>query len=410
MKKALSLVLSLSFVFCSVFASGDIYVASAKIDTDAAQDKIDKINDRISEAQKAINGLKQEEKETEKYASLLRKEIGYKQDKIDTLANKSKSLKQDISNVESKIVSTKKEIDAIQAQIDAKQKDFEKTYDLYSQRLRAMYVSGHVSNLEVLLSSTDISSILIRSQMISSVSKQDSQMLDELTAQMESIEKDKVGLEKKRNELNADKQRLENNKAELDKDLNEIKAEKAQLDSKVSECNAIMRKITNDKSEYLEGIEADKAEIARIEKQIQDEIKDHGSSGGGYLPGGGRLGYPTSHRNISAGYPNYSDGRYHGGVDFPCPVGTPVYASADGVVISVKRLTTSYGYHFIIDHGDGLSTLYAHNSEIMVSVGQHVTKGQMVAKSGKTGNVTGPHVHFEVRVNGKRVNPMGYLG
>ncbi len=260
------------------------------------------------------------------------------------------------------------------------------------------------------LSSKDISSILIRSQMISSVSKQDSEMLDALTVQMEAIEKDKVDLEKKKTELNNDKQRLETNKAELDKDLKEIKDEKSQLDSKVSECNSLMRKITNDKSEYLEGIEADKAEIAKLEKQIQDEIKQNGSSGSGYLPGRGKLGYPTSHRNISAGYPNYSDGRYHGGVDFPCPVGTPVYATADGVVISVKKLTTSYGYHFIIDHGNGLSTLCAHNSEILVSVGQHVTKGQVVAKSGKTGNVTGPHVHFEVRVNGKRVNPNNYLG
>lgn len=108
-------------------------------------------------------------------------------------------------------------------------------------------------------------------------------------------------------------------------------------------------------------------------------------------------------------YPNYSSGKYHGGIDFPCPTGTKVCAAADGKVIAAKELNYSYGHYIIIDHGNGLTTLYAHNSKLLVGVGDTVTKGQAIAYSGSTGNSTGPHCHFEVRVNGVRVNPENYL-
>lgn len=132
-----------------------------------------------------------------------------------------------------------------------------------------------------------------------------------------------------------------------------------------------------------------------------------GSSGSGTLSE--KLSYPTSYHSISAGYPNYSNGSYHGGVDFPAPTGTDVCAAADGTVIVAKELTDSYGHYLIIDHGNGVSTLYAHNSKLLVGVGDTVTRGQVIAKSGSTGNSTGPHCHFEVRINGKRVNPLSYL-
>ncbi len=136
------------------------------------------------------------------------------------------------------------------------------------------------------------------------------------------------------------------------------------------------------------------------------------SSGGNatYSAGSGSLGYPTSSRTITAGYPNYSNGSYHGGVDFQCPTGTAVHAAADGIVVTAKNLTYSYGRYIVISHAGGLSTLYAHNSQLLVSVGDSVTKGQTIAYSGATGNATGPHCHFEVWVNGTRVNPLNYLG
>ena len=268
-----------------------------------------------------------------------------------------------------------------------------------------MYISGSASTLEVLLTCSDLSSLLTRSEMIKSVSQQDSATLDSLMKKMEEIEAQKQKLEEKRNQLNADKKSLESDKAALQKNINDISSTKADLDSEAAECNAQMRKLSKQSSEYQEAIETDQKQLQQVQNDIRAAIAAAGSHGSG----NGRLRYPTDSRSISAGYPNYSSGRYHGGIDFPVSTGSNVYAAASGTVILVKYLNYSYGRYLIIDHGDGLSTLYAHNSQILVSVGDKVSAGQVVAKSGSTGNSTGPHCHFEVRVNGSQVNPLNYL-
>lgn len=129
----------------------------------------------------------------------------------------------------------------------------------------------------------------------------------------------------------------------------------------------------------------------------------------------GELAYPTSYRNISAGFPKYSDGTEHTGIDFPVPTGTPVCACADGEVVVVKELTYSYGKYVVIKHninGTTLYTLYAHNSQLAVKVGDQVKQGQVIALSGSTGNSTGPHCHLSVLTSWTPqvyVQPLDYL-
>lgn len=408
-KRILSILLSLSFVLCtSTLAYAE--------DTSALKAKKEKIQQQISEAQGRIDSLASQKKETQEYISALDSKIQLLQDEIDVVQADVNELQGNINAVEDKISKTENDIKSLQKQIDKKQKEFDKTFDEYCQRLRAIYISGHATNLEVLLTSTDISSILTRSQMIKSVSRKDSAALDSLMKKMEEIEKGKADLEKKRIELNSDKQKLVDEKATLQSNLDKINASKSELDAKVSEANALIRKLNSQTAEYQEAIESDRNRVAEVERQIQAAYAaasrtETGSMGGSSGSGAhsGALGYPTGYRSISAGYPNYSSGRYHGGVDFPCPSGTPVYAAASGTVISALNLSYSYGHYIIIDHGNGLSTLYAHNTTLLVSVGQQVSKGQQIAYSGSTGNSTGPHCHFEVRVNGSRVNPMNYL-
>lgn len=113
---------------------------------------------------------------------------------------------------------------------------------------------------------------------------------------------------------------------------------------------------------------------------------------------------PVTGGQVTATFPSYSSGAPHSGIDFGVPEGTPVRVSKDGTVIKKRELTTSYGKYLFIDHGDGLVTIYAHNSQLLVSEGQHVTAGQIIAKSGNTGNSTGPHCHWELRVNGVAQN------
>ena len=275
-----------------------------------------------------------------------------------------------------------------------------------------MYISGNVSMLEVLLESGDISSILTRAEMVKSVSEQDSATLDDLMTKMEEINKEREELANNKIQLGKDKDSLNSRKQELQKSIDEYNSSKAELNAEVEECNAALASLDDKRSEVKETIDTNQEQKRQIEAEINNALSGSGSNkpgSGNYNPGTGQLAYPTSYRQISAGYPNYSNGSYHGGVDWPCPTGTAVHASDSGVVVIAKKLTYSYGQYILIDHGNGLSTLYAHNSSLVVGVGDKVSKGQIIAYSGESGNATGPHVHFEVRLNGTRVNPMSYL-
>lgn len=390
------------------------FVAEAKSRSELESEK-SKIQSRINSTQSKLNSLSKQKKDTQEYINTLQEKISLLQDKISNLESDKSALQSEIDATQAKIEKTAADIEETQRQIDQKQKEFDATYAEYCQRLRAMYISGSASTLEVLLTCSDLSSLLTRSEMIKSVSQQDSATLDSLMKKMEEIEAQKQKLEEKRNQLNADKKSLETDKAALQKNINDISSTKADLDSEAAECNAQMRKLSKQSSEYQEAIETDQKQLQQVQNDISAAIAAAGSHGSGSISGShgsgnGRLRYPTDSRSISAGYPNYSSGRYHGGIDFPVSTGSNVYAAASGTVILVKDLNyNSYGRYLIIDHGDGLSTLYAHNSQILVNVGDKVSAGQVVAKSGSTGNSTGPHCHFEVRVNGSRVNPLSYL-
>ncbi|MDE5985359.1 MAG: M23 family metallopeptidase [Eubacterium sp.] len=131
----------------------------------------------------------------------------------------------------------------------------------------------------------------------------------------------------------------------------------------------------------------------------------HMSIGDNYVggSGNGKMINPCPNGTFNGNdYPNYSSGAYHGGRDISCQKGTPVYAAADGIVIKATYMNTSYGNHIMIAHGNDVYTLYAHNSELLVSVGDEIKQGQQIAISGDTGNSSGPHLHFEVRVGGSR--------
>lgn len=397
------LVLSLMLVFSSAFT------AQAKT---SSQSKLDKINQNIKEAQKELDSLDDQVADKKAYSDVLMKKIDLLQDKLDALESNRDDLQSEIDAVQKRIDETQAEINKAEKEIEKKEQEFDGVYEEYCQRLRAMYISGNVSMLEVLLESGDISSILTRAEMVKSVSEQDSATLDDLMTKMEEINKEREELANNKIQLGKDKDSLNSRKQELQKSIDEYNSSKAELNAEVEECNAALASLDDKRSEVKETIDTNQEQKRQIEAEINNALSGSGSNkpgSGNYNPGTGQLAYPTSYRQISAGYPNYSNGSYHGGVDWPCPTGTAVHASDSGVVVIAKKLTYSYGQYILIDHGNGLSTLYAHNSSLVVGVGDKVSKGQIIAYSGESGNATGPHVHFEVRLNGTRVNPMSYL-
>lgn len=397
------LVLSLMLVFSSAFT------AQAKT---SSQSKLDKINQNIKEAQKELDSLDDQVADKKAYSDALMKKIDLLQDKLDALESNRDDLQSEIDAVQKRIDETQADINQAEKEIEKKEQEFDGVYEEYCQRLRAMYISGNVSMLEVLLESGDISSILTRAEMVKSVSEQDSATLDDLMTKMEEINKEREELANNKIQLGKDKDSLNSRKQELQKSIDEYNSSKAELNAEVEECNAALASLDDKRSEVKETIDTNQEQKRQIEAEINNALSGSGSNkpgSGNYNPGTGQLAYPTSYRQISAGYPNYSNGSYHGGVDWPCPTGTAVHAADSGVVVIAKKLTYSYGQYILIDHGNGLSTLYAHNSSLVVGVGDKVSKGQIIAYSGESGNATGPHVHFEVRLNGTRVNPMSYL-
>lgn len=397
------LVFSLMLVFSSAFT------AQAKT---SSQSKLDKINQNIKEAQKELDSLDDQVADKKAYSDALMKKIDLLQDKLDALESNRDDLQNEIDAVQKRIDETQADINRAEKEIEKKEQEFDGVYEEYCQRLRAMYISGNVSMLEVLLESGDISSILTRAEMVKSVSEQDSATLDDLMVKMEEINKEREELANNKIQLGKDKDSLNSRKQELQKSIDEYNSSKAELNAEVEECNAALASLDDKRSEVKETLNVNQEQKRQIEAEINNALSGSGSNkpgSGNYNPGTGQLAYPTSYRQISAGYPNYSNGSYHGGVDWPCPTGTAVHASDSGVVVIAKKLTYSYGQYILIDHGNGLSTLYAHNSSLVVGVGDKVSKGQIIAYSGESGNATGPHVHFEVRLNGTRVNPMSYL-
>ena len=213
-------------------------------------------------------------------------------------------------------------------------------------------------------------------------------------------------------------------KEEKDKLIEELKKDKNVKDIKVEEEetkeNYIIsyeeaKQLAFSTAENIENDKKEKDAKTKIEKQNTNIIKNirkvvivstSSSSNASAMLGSLSFRRPLNSSRISAGYLGYPG---HRGIDFPSPQGTPVMAAEAGTVTTVLYSNKSYGNRVIIDHGNGISTLYGHNSIISVSLGQKVSKGQTIAGVGSTGNSTGNHVHFEIRINGKPINPTSYV-
>ncbi|MDE6413645.1 MAG: peptidoglycan DD-metalloendopeptidase family protein [Eubacterium sp.] len=405
----------------------------------------------IEELDKTLSALSSASKATEEYIDTLDKKIGYVNQQLAVLDSQINDYLEEIDALKKKIEETEKEaeklqkeIDAVQAKIDKLNEEFEEQLSQYRERMRAVYVSGSSSLIESLLECSDMSNLFIRYEMIKTMSKADAKLLlniqketDKIMEQESDLNEKKANLDLMKSDLLLKKDDLVEKQEELTEAQNEIAQKKINLSVDRAESDKLLAELTAKNGMYSEFRNEDEEIKKAVEAEIEAVIKGvkkpeditlattsdrkesttefvnptgiHNNSDAVYS-----MIYPTSYRAISAGFPNYSSGAYHGGLDFPCPMGTKVVAAQSGVVSLVKRLTTSYGYYVMIYHGtdskgNSVFTLYAHNSKILVSAGDSVAKGQQIAKSGSTGNSTGPHCHFEIRVAGQRVNPKNYL-
>lgn len=340
-------------------------------------------------------------------------------EEVNALNNQIGSYQSQISGLDSQIDEANKKIEAETNKLNEAQAKYDDQQEIFNTRVVALYEMGETTYLDYLLSADSITEFLSTYYIMSEIAEADTNMLEEIQKQKEEIEKTKQELENSKNELTtakADKERvaqqLQNTKSQKDKYVAQLSEEDKKLQSQLEELQQANIQI---EQEIKEAQRKYQEQIAALENN-KNNSSNGSSSGGNYTGGGsGRFQRPVASGTITATM-YYPSGGYHGALDYGVPVGTPVYAADTGVVLKTANLTSSYGTYVVIQHSGGLQTWYAHGTpgSICVSPGQTVSRGQQIMKSGNSGNSSGAHLHFEVRVapydyNTCRVDPRKYL-
>lgn len=322
-------------------------------------------------------------------------------------------MKQQISLLEEKITALEKKIADLELEIEEKEEeifnledDIAETYDLFKRRMRAMYMSEHVSSLSLLLGAESFGDFLTTSEYLKRVAQHDQDIQTDLEQTLANVEAAKAAVEEAKAALEADQEELADTKAEAEET-------RRQLDAKLSATVAEIQSIEQMEKEFLADIAAKQKEMKETQEEI-DRIYAEMEAMSEFVGGTFMLPVP-GYASISSYYGwRFNGSDFHTGVDFTGKNvnGKSVVAANAGNVIFTKTTyipNKSYGKYIIVDHGGGYSTLYAHLSSVNVSVGDYVEKGENIGNVGSTGWSTGPHLHFEVRINGERTNPRSYV-
>ncbi len=364
-------------MFCLVLA---IVMLSSFAFATSNEQKLKDTKNSISKAQNEIKQNETEQKNVRSQINSLEKSINTTEDEID-------KTKAEIKTVERKIETTKEDIRVTQERYD-------KNYELRKERMVAYYKAGTVS-LEEQVSKIDSEpDRMYMEKAIEKVITYDTELID-------ALERDRIALEQKKAELDTENTRLAN----LKKDL-EVKL--ASLNTTKEKRTQYLGILENNHDELEKSVDDMKKEADRLTKEIAAAASKNTKYTGGKmvwpLPGAYTITSPFGNRL----HPILKVYKLHTGVDIAgsnCN-GKPVVAAAAGTVI-VAKYSSSYGNYVVIDHGGGITTLYAHSSKLEVKAGDKVKAGQEIMKVGTTGYSTGPHLHFEVRENGTYVDPIG---
>ena len=340
--------------------------------------------------------------------------IGSVSEQLRQIEEQLRQATAELGTIKEQRVAVENDITLNERQLSEAQKRLEGRESVFYKRVRDIYINGRLSYLDVVIGSKDFSDFANRLEVLKRIIDSDITLINEI--------------KKERAEIEAHKQKLEADRAKLVELEKAALAKQAEIEQKKAERNVVLQKAQNDRATAMQAIEELNASSAQVSAMLKERQAARAaaaaaaaaaaqSSGGqgasdNWVQGTGQLGWPVSGEITSPyGYrvhPIWGTTIYHSGIDIGVDEGTPVHA-ADGGVVVWSGWMGGYGYAVVIDHGNGLSTLYGHNSELAVDEGQSVAKGQVISYAGSTGNSTGPHVHFEVRVNGDPVDPMGYL-
>lgn len=375
----MAIIALIAFATISLMAAVPVFTASAQ----TAQEKLDSSVKKQGELKDKINSAK-----TDKANKLAQKQV------ID---NEISALQTKIDNLNSKISVSNEKIAAKETELAKAQEESAQQYDSYCSRAKMLIERGSLTYLEVLLNAESFSDLLTRISIVKQIAKYDNNRLSEL----KKIEEQIAAVKK---ELEDEKNVLVNLKSENDSQMSALKTKQA-------ESQKIINSITSDINEYEAALKAQEKAEAAAREEIR-RLTAQTSQNRVFV--GGTFAWPSVSSTITSSYgtrvhPVTKTVKTHTGIDIGAAQGTSIYAAAAGTVLVSGWNSGGYGYYVVIDHGGGITTLYAHCSSLLVSSGQTVTKGQVIAKVGSTGMSTGPHLHFEVLKNGSHTNPMAYF-
>lgn len=396
----------------------------------------------LSDLQKRLDSLREEQSVADARRSELedkiagaRSSVSEQEEKQEQLQEEMDAIGYQISVINSKINLYNQQIHEKTLEMEDTQSKMEETYKLFRERVRAMYLAGEHSTLEILLSAETFSDLLIRSEVIDRITRHDQELVQTLEQYINEIAEDKAAIETAKTEIEGEKVTLDQRMAEYNTAFAEAEALRSSLENELEVDEAAHAAMLAEDSameaEIQSVINAYQAEQKRqeearkaAEQAAQQNKKPSGGTtdktpSSGTVSASGFLWPVPDYHSVSSGFGNRTPSGVvtasHYGIDIPTgrkPM-QRIVASKSGTVI-LSRWSNSYGYYIIIDHGrdaagNSYQTLYAHNSALYVSVGDYVTQGQVIAGSGETGAAQGIHCHFEVRINGVRVNPLNYV-
>jgi len=393
-------IFSLSLAIILVFSFGyKVFAADLNSQLDAKKNDIQQIEDKIQQLEQEIN-QKQSEQVT------LKNQITI----IDTEIDKTKA---QIQKTQAEIQRTNLEIDKLRSEIDLKKKEIAKQKLVLGEYIRLIYEYDQVSPIEILFGYNSFSQFLDQLDNLETLENKGQKTLDQ-------VQKIKVEMESNKKDLDSKAKDLANLDDQLSFEKEELSGRKegkenllAQTEDKEEEFQALLVKAKEEQ-------DAANNEIYAIEQQIRNQQQDNPTQDNWQDVGGAELGWPINPvQGISAYFMDSSYysfwGIQHYAIDIPAPQGTPMHAPADGYVAKYSDAGLGYSY-ILLYHGNGLSTVFGHASACYVAEGSNVKRGDVIGLSGGMPGTrgagwmtTGPHLHFEVRINGNPVDPMKYL-
>ncbi|MGI6140800.1 MAG: murein hydrolase activator EnvC family protein [Caldicoprobacterales bacterium] len=404
----------------------------------------------INDAKKDLNSLTGNIKEAKQELNQVKDEQNIVRDQLNQIEKDLHNKEQELEAVETKLAQTQYELETVTSELKEAEEELAKTQEklksleeslqqaieqckkqeqLNAARLRSMYMNSNASYLELLLESKSLNDLLNRVDMIMQMVAYDQQVFDSMQLYRDEVEQRKLDCEEQEQKIQEHKKSIEETKAALEQKKQQIQAtqeeisrQKQEIQKAQNEKESLMSKLSEEEARIQKELDQMEKDSKALEKKIRELTKkaqeaNKGSSRGGSGNSSGMMWPVPGFTHISSGYgmrfhPILKRDKMHNGIDISGHGrnirNKPAVAAADGVVI-LAQYYGSYGNCVIIDHGGGITTLYAHGESIPVSVGQSVKKGDTVLRIGSTGRSTGPHLHFEVRKNGKTVNPLNYV-